>query len=90
MKQLSVFDEIDWRDIKVGKQYKYSDGIIQADVTILKNTAPPGSEDSRIFKIRVDKAYTGCEKGEIFYKNCRSDENLNLIPKFRAIFSCFD
>jgi hypothetical protein len=89
-----MFNEIEWDKIEVSQQYMYEEKYYtQAEVTVLEDTSPYGDENYKSFKLKVDKAYTGCKDGEIFNagKIIRG-EGLYLVSgmKFKPIGSMFE
>jgi hypothetical protein len=90
-----MFEEIDWRDIEVSKQYMLEDKYyFQAEVTILEDTSPKDNPQYKSYKFRIDKCYTGGYKeGDIEeFGRIVEGDGLYLVSgmKFKPLGSMFE
>jgi hypothetical protein len=89
-----MFDEIDWRNVEIGKQYMLEDKYyFQAEVTILKQILHPEQPDYVEYEFRVDKAYTGCKDGDVTnFARIVEGQGMYLVSgmKFKPLGNMFD
>jgi len=92
---MGIFKEYNWNDVEVGKKYRYEEGYeTQAEVIVLEKTITSDDNGDYVqYKIKVDKAFWGCETGDELYcgKNI-ADKYLYISNKmkFKPLDSWFD